>query len=94
MDNIKQIIEKVVDHIATNKKETQIYLQEMWLDILDKPELEHTQIIGEKEGVLSVLVDSPAWLYQMNIRKKIILEKIQREIPSVKNIHFKIGKVR
>ena len=94
MDNIKQIIEKVVDHIATNKKVTQFYLQQMWSDILDKPEQEHTQLIGEKEGVLSVLVDSPAWLYQMNTRKSFILEKIQHKIPSVKNIHFKIGKVR
>ena len=94
MDNIKQIIDQVVGHLATNKKETQFYLQKMWQDILDKQELEHAQLVGEKEGVVTVVVDSPAWLYQMNIKKQNILEKIQHEIPSVKNIHFKIGKVK
>ena len=59
-----------------------------------KKELKHTKIIGIKEDGLLVCVDSPAWLYQMRIRQTKILEQLKAEIPYIKYIRFKMGKIK
>ena len=94
MNSIKDIVMQVVGDLSVRKPETQTKIQRIWKSVLDEREAMHTQIIELKEGMLVVHVDSPAWLYQMNFKKKKILEKIQEEHPVIENIFFKVGSIK
>ena len=94
MDNIKDIINQVIGQIAEKQPNNQSKLERIWLNVLEAKELEHTRLVGLKNGWISAYVDSPAWLYQMKIRRGKIVERLKQEIPEIKNISFKIGKVK
>jgi len=94
MDNIKDIVRQVVQNLSSNNLESHSKLERIWQNILERSQLKHTILVGMKEGKLLVNVDSPAWLFEMKIKKRKILERLQSEIPEIKNIYFRIGKVK
>lgn len=94
MDNIKDIVRQVFEKMVQGQAGPQDKLERIWLSILREGEEKHLKLLGLKNDTLFVDVDSPAWLFQMRIRKKKILEKFQEQIPEIKNISFKIGKVK
>lgn len=94
MDQIKDIVSKVIGNMASGKPEIQTKIQRIWQSVFDKKTLVHSAIIGLQKGKLIVHVDSPAWLFQMNLQKRKILEKLKEDVPQLEHIHFKIGKVK
>ena len=94
MNDIKNIINRVIGDLANKKDQGGKQIASIWCAVLEKKELVHTHVAGLKEGTLFVDVDSPAWLYQMNVKKTKILRLLKEEIPEIKNIRFKIGKVK
>jgi len=94
VDNIKDIINQVIGKISSNKFESDEKIERVWRNILEEVELSHTKLDGIKDGKLSVCVDSSAWLYQMKMKKNRILERLKDEVPDVKNIGFRIGKIK
>lgn len=94
MDRIKDIVGQVIEKIAEKKAAGHKRIDQVWQNILEKKDLQHTCLVGIKEGKLLVAVDSPAWLFQMNIKKQRILERLKEEMPEIQRIHFKIGKVK
>ena len=80
--------------MSAGRPEMQNKIQRLWQNILDKKVAQHTKIVGLQKGKLVVCVDSPAWLFQMNLQRRKVLEKLQEEIPELSHIHFKIGKVK
>jgi hypothetical protein len=93
VDNIKEIVHQVVGDIAKKSVSRAKTVEDVWVRALEIEEMKHVRLDGEKEGCLFACVDSPAWMYQMSLRKKKILDFIQKDIPGVKKISFKIGKV-
>ena len=93
MVNIKEIVKGVIDRIAQKKPDTQFQLEGVWVEALDDNDRKHTQLVGIKNGKVSILVDSPAWLHQMRIKKSTILKKLQSKIPDIVEIQFRVGKV-
>ena len=95
MDEIKNIVNKVFANIpgsaAPNRPEE---IGRVWEKILKQHGLTQAKIIGLKEGTLIVNIDSPARLYQFNLKKKKIAEDLNREIAEIKKIYFKIGKIQ
>ena len=94
MNDIKDIVHRVVGNMAQQQTTSSQKLDGCWQKALEKKELEHTQLVDFKNGSLLVNVDSSAWLYQMNTRKGKILEKLKEEISDIKNINFRVGKVK
>ena len=94
MEQIKDIILNVIGNISSGKPEVHNKLQRIWQNFFDKKTLEHTAIVGLRKGELVVHVDSPAWLFQMNLQKRKTLEKLQTEFPELSKIRFKLGKVK
>lgn len=94
MDNIEDIVKNVIGQMADKKLEEYKKIDRLWINILNEGELNHTKLIGVKDGLISVVVDSPAWLYQMNIRKNTILRELKEEIPTLDTIRFRIGKIK
>ena len=94
MDNIKNIVSTVIGNMAEHKPDIHNKIERIWANLLNEKELKHTKIIGVKENGLLVCVDSPAWLYQMRIRQTKILKQLKKEIPLIKYIRFKMGKIK
>lgn len=94
VDNIKEIIKDVMGSMSSRRVLDQDRLQRIWESLFDKKELEHLRVVGLKNGTLSIWVDSPAWLYQLRTQKQKLLKRIQEEIPDIKELYFKIGKVK
>ena len=94
MEQIKEILSKVMTNISLGKPEIQNKIQKIWHAVFDEKTSKHTAIVGLQKGKLIVHVDSPAWLFQMNLQKRKILEKLKEEIPELSLIQFKIGKVK
>jgi len=94
MDNIKDIVTDVIGKLASKKIDEGSKVERIWQNIMEKDEIKHTKILGINEGKISVLVDSPAWLYQMKMKKRKILQQLMDEVPEVKQLTFKIGKIK
>ena len=77
MDDIKDIVNKVIGDIAGKKPDVHNKVERIWKNLLSTQELKHTKLVGINEGTLSVYVDSPAWLYQMRIRQTKIIRHIK-----------------
>ena len=93
MDNIKDLIRRVVKDLADHKTTRSHALEEILQKVFDKNEKKHIKLVGLKDGKASFSVDSPAWLYQMQTRKNKILEKIKSELPEINSIYFRIGNI-
>ena len=94
MDDIKDVVTKVIDDIAEKNLYSYDKVGRIWQNILTKEELKHTKLLGVKEETLAVCVDSPAWLYQMRMRQQKILKRIKEELSEIKHIRFKIGTIQ
>ncbi len=93
MDNMKDIVSNVIGKLSQRQTFDHDKLQSVWRNILTKQEIQHTQIMGLTDGKLTVYVDSPAWLYQMKIKKITLIKRLKQEDFDIKSIVFKIGKV-
>ena len=93
MDNIKDIVNQVIENISAKKSENRELLYTVWKGTLNKQELQHAKLQGEKNGTVFVVVDSPAWLYQMKMREGKILKELKKEIPEITQIRFRVGNV-
>ena len=95
MDEMKDIVHKVFANIVgSSAPKKQEDISRIFDKVLKEQGLAHAKIAGLKEGTLVVNIDSPARLYQFNLKKKKILEEINRAIPDIQKIYFKIGKIQ
>ncbi len=94
MESIKDIIPQVFEQLTERIPETQTKIQRIWQNVIDAKMAQHNVLLDFTDGILTVAVDSSTWLYQMNLNKKKILGQLKDEIPDIKNIQFKIGKVQ
>jgi len=57
-------------------------------------ELKHLSFSALKKGTLHIKVDSATWLYYLNLRKQLLLDKLAGQSAGVKDIHFSIGDIK
>ena len=93
MDNIKNILGDVIKTLSEHKSSDDEKLERLWAGLIDGKEQRGTKIAGRKDDKLIVYVESPAWLYHMRIKKRDLLEKLRDQIPDIKEIIFKVGKI-
>ncbi|MFA5144858.1 MAG: DciA family protein [Candidatus Omnitrophota bacterium] len=65
--------------------------QELLKKVLTKKELGHIKFNYFRKGVLGLRVDSSSWLYNLNLKKESLLEKLKKCSSGVKSIRFNIG---
>ena len=94
MEQIKGIISQVISNISSGKPEVRNKIQRLWQNIAEPKAIQHTAVVGLQKGELVIYVDSPAWLFQMNLKKRKLFERLKVEFPKLSNIRFKIGKIK
>lgn len=93
MDNIKDVVGQVMGKLYVNAPQTQQRIDGVLSAVLNEKEKQHVALSGLKDGKLFIHVDSSAWLFHMKTKQNRLLQDIQRTLPEIENIYFKIGKV-
>ncbi len=80
METIKNIISGVIEGLVTRKTgglkgDPQVLLEK----VLTKKELEHIKVSYFKKGILNVIVDSSSQLYNLNLHKEDLLDRINKK---------------
>ena len=94
MDEIKDIVHRVVEKLSGQNRSRTAHIQDAWNKILELRDGRGTRVSGWKNGTLYVCVDSPARLYQLRLIKDKILKQVQKEVPEINSIHFEVGKIK
>lgn len=90
-DVIRTVIQNLTVADAPDQKSD---LARRWRDILSEEEASHTQISELNHNTLIVCVDSSARAYQLNVKKHGLLKKLRDGWPELKDIYFKVGKIK
>lgn len=95
MEQIKSIIGSVLEDI---QKKRELYpkegIEEVWLHCVRKNTAKHTKAHFLKKGTLFVNVENPAWLFELNIKKEEIIERLQKLSKNkIKDVRFRVGDI-
>jgi hypothetical protein len=93
MDNIKEIVKNVIGKMSQNQPDTQTKLEQVWLRFVDEKHRTHARLAGLKDNTIYIVVDSPAQFHQLKSKKDALLRNFKQEVPSIKNIVYKVGQM-
>ena len=94
MDQIKDVINDVVEGLSSGKNRPQEQILKIWQEVLGKKTSKHTKIMGLYKGVLLVNVDSSVWLFHLNLKRGALLKKLRSATGELKEIKIRIGSVK
>ena len=72
---INQVIKKLDAKTHGQREE----VVRAWQDAIDHDAAVHTKPVAIKKNILTIEVDSSAWLYVLNLKKKSILASMQKQ---------------
>lgn len=92
--SIKNIIESALQNLSVETKFNVYPLWKAWQEIVGAGIADKSEPMSLKNQILTVGVEHPAWIQELNLLKPKILEKIGIVLPKiiVKNIVFKVKK--
>jgi hypothetical protein len=95
MDQIKKIVTDVMQDLRVQKKKGAQDNPALLLKrLLPKKELGHVKFRYLRKGVLGITVDSSGWIYQLNLQKPGLLERLAKKHRVIKDIRFYIGETQ
>lgn len=96
----KRPLADVLKNIISGLKKKEIITEEelarVWNLAVGKKASAHTRPVSLRNAVLGVNVNGSSWLYELTLKKKEILKKLDKKIKrkKLKDIRFRIGEVR
>lgn len=93
MESIRDIIPQVIENLALKKPKTKRNIHEVWR-IAAGTQADFCEVRDFRNGILWVNVDSSARIFEMSTRKGEIIKNLKNEVPELRDIIFKIGKVK
>lgn len=94
MDNIKEVLNSVIQKLSLRQPQEQSKISRLWQSVASPKDQQHTSLENFTDGILHVTVDSPAWMYHMKMKKPDLLQRLKEDAPVIKDIRFKVGKVK
>lgn len=94
-EQIGKTIEGILKELVSVKKETKQVIYDTIIALLDEREKQHIQPYNYKNAVVTLHIDSPAWMYAFNLKKKQFLKALQEKAgEEVKEIKLRIGVIK
>ena len=90
MDPIKNIVSDIIGRMSSGLDSSSQNIQAVWLRVSKDKE---SRVIDFKNGCLMISADSAMRLVKLNLNREIFLKEIQKEIPSIVKISFKVGSI-
>ncbi|MCM8757718.1 MAG: DUF721 domain-containing protein [Candidatus Omnitrophica bacterium] len=72
----KNIVKEVIGELSLNKRKKLSFYSKQLKKILTKTEYRHIKFLSFYNGILSIGIDSSAWLYHLHQKKEKILEDL------------------
>lgn len=94
MEQLKNIINNVIGKMSSGSAISNQDLWQAWEGAIGKKLIKHTAIEGVRNGKLSVRVDSPVMMFQLNLKRNHIIKKLQKIDKELTDINLRIGKVQ
>ena len=93
--SIKDIIKNVFAEIESGKTLIKEDVDERWKELVGDNGFKHSRPVTLRKTLLTVYVDSPAWLQEMSMRKRSLLKRLKMTFGKdrISKIHFKIGEI-
>ena len=94
LTSVGDIVKAVFERIETGKSLTKEDVETRWKEIAGNA-AKHTHPASLRKTILTVLVDSSAWMQEMTLRKRILLKQLKTAFgkDKISGIHFKIGEI-
>ncbi|HTZ11132.1 MAG TPA: DciA family protein [Candidatus Margulisiibacteriota bacterium] len=93
MEQIKETIAGFMQDLQNKAVQKRESPQELLRKVLTKKELSHIKFNYFKGGVLSVNVDSSAWLYSLSLKKEELLVRLKTYSAAVRDIRLRVGRI-
>ena len=90
---ISSVVTKVMEQLSHRQPQDEQRLLIILEKNIAKNVFKHIKLAGIREHCLTIYVDSPAWLYQLNLKRQKIVEELKKEFSEIEKVYFKIGKV-
>ena len=90
------VLKKVVRNLG-KKRLAEEELVKAWQGAAGKRAAAHTRLVGLRKTKLIVNVDSSAWLYDLTLKKRAILKKVQEKAAAggkIKDMRLRIGDIK
>lgn len=92
MEPIKDTVKNVMGLLEDKKNlGPRVNPQDLVSQVLGKKRQRHIRFNYFKKGILDISVDSSPWLYQLNLEKRDLLQKLSKKAEEIKDIHFHVG---
>lgn len=94
MEPIKSAINELMRSLTANNEQAAGRDPEALLKkLLTKRELKHIKFKYFRKRIFGIIVDSSAWIYQLNLKKESLLSGLRNDIKEIKDIRFHLGEV-
>ena len=93
---IGNIVQDVIKTLSGKGRVSEEEINEAWRRAAGDKAARHTKPVSMKKSVLTVNVDGSGWLYELTIKKKELLGKLDGKIrgKKLKALRFRIGEIR
>ncbi len=90
MVRVGDVVQRLIDNQLSPRQEASDVIDKLWHQLLPEELVRHTRIAGISGSQLKVKVDSPAYMYELQLCCSGLLKEIQRRRPSVRVKEIKL----
>jgi len=90
MENIKNIVSGIMEHLSSGKGGAAADIQSAWVKVSKD---QGSRVADFKEGRVTIVADSSMRLVRLNLNRENLLKELQKEFPAITKIHFKVGTI-
>ena len=90
------VVKGVLQEMGPKGRLTEEAMAEAWEGAAGKAAASHSRPVSFRQATLLVHVDGSGWLYELTLKKKEILKKLEDDFKGkkLKDIRFRIGEVK
>jgi predicted nucleic acid-binding Zn ribbon protein len=90
---IGDVLKGVFEKLEADRRPAKEDIEGLWKEVAGSGAFKHSKPSALKKKILTVRVDSPAWIQDLTLRKRWLLKGLKRALGKdrITEIHFKIG---
>ncbi|MFA5389018.1 MAG: DUF721 domain-containing protein [Candidatus Omnitrophota bacterium] len=94
-EDIGEILGQVIKKLDTKTHGAREEVVRAWQAAIEPEAASHTKPVAFKKNILTIEVDSSAWLYVLSLKKKNILAAMKKRAGDAKieDVRFRIGEI-
>jgi len=94
--SLEEVVKGVLKGLGGGGRLTEEEMSRAWRSAAGKRAAGHSRPVSLRKALLVVNVDGSGWLYELTLKKKEILEKLEGSLKGkkIRYIRFRIGEVK